>query len=92
MGLFSGHERLLAAGKRATWASESPFCQDLEAVSLAEDEDSCCWVCQTWRETRLAYIPGISGPETSEVWVGMLRIQVEVLGSIAFELESIKTL
>lgn len=33
------------------------------------DEDSCCWVCQGWRETRLSYLPGISGPEATEVWV-----------------------
>lgn len=37
--------------------------------SLADEEDSCCWVCQGWRETRLRYTPGISGPDASEVWV-----------------------
>lgn len=37
-------------------------------MSLADDEDSCCWVCQRWRETKLRYTPGISGPDASDVW------------------------
>lgn len=29
----------------------------------------CCWVCESWRETRILYVPGISGPEAADVWI-----------------------
>lgn len=31
-------------------------------------ESSCCWMCEGWRETRICYANGISGPEAAEVW------------------------
>lgn len=33
-----------------------------------EDGDPCCWLCQRWREVRLAYTPGISGPDGKHIW------------------------
>ncbi|CAE7221541.1 CTSE [Symbiodinium necroappetens] len=44
--------------------------QGVSKASLAMEEEDCnCWVCNRWRETRLSYVPGISGPDVSDVWV-----------------------
>lgn len=53
--------------------SSRPDDEELQGVSKAslamEEEDCNCWVCNRWRETRLSYMPGISGPDVSDVWV-----------------------
>ncbi|CAE8605277.1 unnamed protein product, partial [Polarella glacialis] len=37
--------------------------------NLAMDAGGCCWMCDRWRETRLVYTPGVSGPDVADVWV-----------------------
>eukprot|EP00931_Biecheleriopsis_adriatica_P027519 TRINITY_DN16548_c0_g1_i2.p1 TRINITY_DN16548_c0_g1~~TRINITY_DN16548_c0_g1_i2.p1 ORF type:complete len:1094 (-),score=248.78 TRINITY_DN16548_c0_g1_i2:108-3389(-) len=38
-------------------------------TKMEMERDKCCWVCERWRETRLCYVPGVSGPDVSDVWV-----------------------
>lgn len=35
----------------------------------AAEPASACWVCERWRETRISYVPGVSGPDDAEVFV-----------------------
>lgn len=58
------------------YRSKSPQDQRLGAkggvyrsLSVESEYGSCCWVCEHWRETRITYTPGISGPAADDVWV-----------------------
>mmetsp|Transcript_106320 Transcript_106320/g.189065 ORF Transcript_106320/g.189065 Transcript_106320/m.189065 type:complete len:1104 (-) Transcript_106320:126-3437(-) len=43
--------------------------QVVRDTSLAMEQDACCWVCNKWRETRMSYVSGVSGPAAEHVWV-----------------------
>jgi hypothetical protein len=36
---------------------------------IAENVEDRCWICERWEETRISYIPGVSGPDAEDVWV-----------------------
>jgi len=43
---------------------------DIERSVSVHQPSNSCWLCERWVETRIAYTPGVSGPDTgSDVWV-----------------------
>eukprot|EP00930_Biecheleria_cincta_P082941 TRINITY_DN72577_c0_g1_i1.p1 TRINITY_DN72577_c0_g1~~TRINITY_DN72577_c0_g1_i1.p1 ORF type:complete len:1091 (-),score=204.41 TRINITY_DN72577_c0_g1_i1:564-3836(-) len=51
---------------------ENPGSGGLDKIygtGLEMEFDRCCWQCERWRETRLSYVPVISGPDSPDVWV-----------------------
>jgi len=71
MGVLRPTKRDVAVDEIPTESKQSAEAEALVVrdTSLAMEEDICCWVCNRWRETRIHYSPGISGPASDHVWV-----------------------
>lgn len=53
-------------------AQEKPVDGGMEKIfgtGLQIESDCCCWQCNRWRETRISYVPVISGPDSPDVWL-----------------------
>jgi len=73
----------LASGTAASGMGESPAVDTgqlqprpgsqgaamFRSTSAAQAHGSCCWVCENWRELRIVYTPGVSGPRADEIFL-----------------------
>jgi hypothetical protein len=55
--------------QQLTPGSPRELTTDSVQVGNIKDDTCLCWVCNEWTETRICYIPGISGPAAWDIWV-----------------------